>query len=140
MNCHVGNEIGDLTHLFALHSRIRLIAVLEFDLTCLSVVYAAIDGTHTIIGPILTPSVEPLQSFKRGGTFDLALIVRDHQDRISIKVRSRETLCHGVMDSNRILSCSTQKLLGCRDTIVYGQLRNLESAAMREPNESNAIS
>src|SRR4051812_36327456 len=103
MHSHVSNEIGNATHLTAFTIRILLMARRKLRFLGLGVVHATIDGTKAVIRTEPRSRIEALQSFERGGTFDLSLIVGNDKYRISIKVCTRKTFCHSVMDSNRIL-------------------------------------
>src|SRR5690348_11299832 len=110
---HVRDQVRDLSHLETLlvrshhlHSGIVWIAILR---------------------------TEVLEALQRRLGSDLPRIIGDYQNRVAIKVRSRQTLSDLAIDTNSIARITKQ--LSCFGILVANnQLGNLERSSMGETN------
>src|ERR1044072_7594141 len=137
MNRHVGDQIRDVTHLMALAIGIRTLRTV-FDSLGGSIVPTTINGQHTIIR-FVNLRIEVLELPQRRFMYDLLTSVGNHNNMITIKVRTRQMLCYLGMDQHCIWDIGTKNLPSIPITVVNRQFRNLKRTRMRIPNKNNTL-
>ena len=118
---HVRNKIGNIAHLTLL------------------VETRALNLRHSRICRIHATRVEVLKTLKRSRRIDLGSLSWNNENRVTIKVCARQTLCYLGVDTNRI-SCICSNGLSCALVLVVDrEFGDLKYASVRIANKNHGL-